>query len=292
MSRLFLTRSVAPEHREEKGREARNQFFRGIARGFAGAILFSLPLLMTMEMWQLGFYMDRIRMAVFLIVMFPMLVAISYYSGFRESRSWADNMADALVAYGIALTASAIVLLLFNVIHFDMPADEVIGKIALQSIPGAFGAVLASSQLGKEGGDPDEEERKESGGYGTEIVLMAGGAMFLAFNVAPTEEMILLAYKMTAWHGLILMVFTLGLLHAFVYAVNFRGEHDIPEGTPWWSLFFRYSVVGYAISLAVSGYVLWTFGRLDDFAITTYAMRTIVLGFPAGLGAAAARLIL
>jgi uncharacterized membrane protein len=28
----------------------------GLARGLGGAILFALPLLMTMEMWWLGFY--------------------------------------------------------------------------------------------------------------------------------------------------------------------------------------------------------------------------------------------
>ena len=33
----------------------------GVARAFGGAIFFSLPLLMTMEMWWLGFYMDRLR---------------------------------------------------------------------------------------------------------------------------------------------------------------------------------------------------------------------------------------
>ncbi|CAN7555305.1 DUF2391 family protein [Phenylobacterium sp. LjRoot225] len=36
---------------------------RGLARAVAGALIFSFPLLMTMEMWQLGFYMDRLRLA-------------------------------------------------------------------------------------------------------------------------------------------------------------------------------------------------------------------------------------
>jgi len=30
-------------------------FLVGLARAFAGAILFSFPILMTMEMWSLGF---------------------------------------------------------------------------------------------------------------------------------------------------------------------------------------------------------------------------------------------
>lgn len=81
-------------------------------------------------------------------------------------------------------------------------------------------------------------------------------------------------------------------MHAFVYAANFRGGHDAPAGTPWWSVFLRFTVVGYAISLAVSGYVLWTFGRFEGHAFAAYTAQTIVLGFPASVGAAAARLIL
>jgi uncharacterized membrane protein len=65
----------------------------------------------------------------------------------------------------------------------------------------------------------------------------------------------------------------------------------VPEGTPGWSVFLRYTVVGYAICLAISAYILWTFGR---YAGLSYEMVTvtIVLAFPAAIGAAVARLIL
>ena len=33
-----------------------------------GALIFAFPLLMTMEMWQLGFSMDRWRLVLFLVV--------------------------------------------------------------------------------------------------------------------------------------------------------------------------------------------------------------------------------
>lgn len=121
---------------------------------------------------------------------------------------------------------------------------------------------------------------------------MVAGALFLAFNVAPTEEMILIAFKMTPWHAIGLAVFSMLLLHAFVYAVDFKGEEDIPPGTPWWSIVLRFTVVGYAIALLISGYILWTFGRYEGHAPSMYLMQAIVLGFPASLGAAAARLIL
>jgi uncharacterized membrane protein len=38
--------------------------------------------------------------------------------------------------------------------------------------------------------------------------------------------------------------------------------------------------------------VLWTFGRFDGQLIQASTMQTVVLALPAGLGAAAARLIL
>jgi uncharacterized membrane protein len=42
----------------------------------------------------------------------------------------------------------------------------------------------------------------------------------------------------------------------------------------------------------VSAYVLWTFGRFDGEAPALVLTQAVVLGFPASLGAAAARLIL
>jgi putative integral membrane protein (TIGR02587 family) len=150
--------------------------------------------------------------------------------------------------------------------------------------------VLANSQLA--GGDGAEMRRKEEAGYGAQLFIMAAGAVFLAFNVAPTEEMILISFVMTPWHGVALVAASLLTMHGFVYASAFRGAPRVEHGTPGWSLFLRNTVVGYALALAVSAYVLWTFGRLEHGDPYIYLMMTLVLGFPAALGAAAARLIL
>lgn len=273
-------------------RELNRLFLRGLARAFAGAIIFGLPLLMTMEMWWLGFYMDRFKLALFMILMIPLLVALSRLSGFKNTLRWRDDIVDAFVAYGVGFTASALALFLMNVISFGMPLGEVVGKIALQAIPASFGAVLANSQFHDKEGEEREEEHRDQGGYGTELLLMAAGAVFLAFNLAPTDEMVLIAFMMTEWHAIALVAVSLLLIHAFVYAVDFKGQHTIPEGTPWWSIFMRYSVTGYVLSLAVSAYVMWTFGRYEDQGLTLYITMAIVLGFPASVGAAAARLIL
>lgn len=169
----------------------------GLARAFGGAIFFALPLLMTMEMWWMGFYLDRFRLALFMVLMIPLFIGLDHYSGFKQTSSWGEDVVDGTVAYGVGFVASALVLFLFNVIDPSMPAAEVIGKVAIQAVPAAFGAVLASSQFGGNGGSGEEQGRKEESGYGAELFFMAAGAVFLAFNVAPTEEMVLIAYQMT-----------------------------------------------------------------------------------------------
>jgi uncharacterized membrane protein len=77
-----------------------------------------------------------------------------------------------------------------------------------------------------------------------------------------------------------------------VYEVDFRGEHKRPADMGFWTLFLRFTVVGYALVLLVCFYLLWTFGRLDSTSVMAALMMTIVLAFPGALGAAAARLIL
>ena len=54
-----------------------------VARAFGGASIFGLPLLMTMEMWSLGGYVDRPRLIVMVVVNLPLLVALSHYIGFE-----------------------------------------------------------------------------------------------------------------------------------------------------------------------------------------------------------------
>ncbi len=265
-------------------------FLIGLARAFAGAILFALPLFMTMEMWTLGSTMDELRLALFLALIFPILGGLAYYAGFEESFDARDFVLNALVAYAVAFIASAAMLALLAVFGPGMSAGEIVGKIALQAVPGSIGAMLARSQLGGQAEDEEEERRRDT--YGGELFLATVGALFMAFNVAPTEEIVLIAQMMTGWHPVVLAGVSLLIMHAFVYAVEFRGQTALAPGISPWSEFLRLTVVAYALALLVCLYVLWTFGRADGLAFPELLTQTVVLGFPAALGAAAARLIL
>jgi putative integral membrane protein (TIGR02587 family) len=261
-----------------------------LARAFGGALIFSLPLLMTMEMWWLGFSMSRLRLALLLAVMVPFLTVLSHYRGFEKTVGWMDDLLDAFVAYAVAVAAATAILPLFGIIQWSMPIDEIVGKIALQAVPGSIGALLARSQLGAQ--DEQEQDRGVRESYGFEIFLMAVGGLFLSLNVAPTEEIQVIAFRISAWHVLGLITLSLAAMHAFVYFLEFRGGHKIPEQATGFGLFLRYTVTGYAVCLLVSLYVLWSLGRTDEVAAHQALTMALVLSFPAALGAAAARLIL
>jgi putative integral membrane protein (TIGR02587 family) len=278
------------EHRrgdEVRGQGPNRQFAIGLARAFGGAIIFSLPLLMTMEMWYLGSYIVDVRLALFLVLTIPLLIGLSHYIGFEDTFSFKDDALDAFVAYAVGFVAASVALLLFAVIQSGTHFNEIVGKITIQAVPGSIGAMLAQSQFGRE-----RKKRDRRAGYGYELFIMAVGALFLALNIAPTEEMVLIAQQMTDWHTLALALASLLIMHAFVYSLEFTGTVAIPEGTPFWNVFLRFTVGGYAIALIISMYVLWTFGRVDGLTIHQLITTVIVLGFPAAVGAAAARLIL
>ncbi|HSL46447.1 MAG TPA: DUF2391 family protein [Anaerolineales bacterium] len=170
-----------------------------------------------------------------------------------------------------------------------MSTDELIGKIALQAIPCSIGAILARRQLGV--GETHKEKRRTEQ-YGGKIFLMGIGATFLAFQLSPTEEMVLIGYQITGWHAAALAIISLGIMQAFLCSIEARGRTSAFSADFFWSVFMRFTIVGYALALLISLYVLWTFGRLDGFALGEAMMSIFVLSFPAALGASAARLIL
>lgn len=265
---------------------ANRGYAQGLGRAFGGALIFSFPLLMTMEMWELGLNMSRLRLALFLALGCPLVLGLAFYAGFREVDGRTDDLLDGLAALTVGFVVSASMLCLLGVIDVQDPVHLNVGKVALQAIPAAMGAVLARKQLA--GGGPDRGEDDHTASYRGELFLMAAGALFLAFNVAPTEEMVLIAYLMEPLHSVALVVVSVLLLHLLVFRLGFAGE-EAHEGHV--RAFWEFTLPGFGIALLISLYVLWTFGRLDGLAPAEIVSTMIVLGLPASLGAALARLV-
>lgn len=264
-------------------------YAKGLGRVLAGAAMFSLPILMTMEMWWLGFYLDRVHLVQFALVNFLVLVGLSRVSGFEATATWGDDVMDAFAAYAVAAVWSAAILLFLGIISFSQPPGELIGKIAVESVPASFGAMLASKQLGRTPDDPDARRTRAT--YWGQLFLMLAGALFLGFSVAPTEEMILISFLMTPAHSIALILLSIALLHGIVYTVGFRGQEQPDGPVEFWSVFARFTITGYAIAALVALYLLWTFGRIDGTNSPQVAAMVVVLAFPGAIGAALARLV-
>ncbi|KAA3515947.1 MULTISPECIES: TIGR02587 family membrane protein [Agrobacterium] len=297
MTRVILWRTRLGLKVGASGGFDTSKFLAGIARGVAGALLFALPMFMTMEMWELGFYMDRTRLLLLLLINLPLLIVLSRRIGFEQTSGWGQSVRDAVIAYALGMVASTLILSSIGVLRTGQTSHEIVGMIALLGVPASIGAMLGRSQLGGESDDEETEDdddpvQNRETSYGGELFLMAVGALFLNLNVAPTEEMILLSFKMTPWHGLVIIAASLIVMHGFVYALSFHGSHDLAEGTPSWHAFVRFTLPGYVIAGSISAYCLWTFHRTDDLGSTQVLMAIVILSFPGAIGAAAARLIL
>ena len=270
------------------------RFLTGLARAFAGAILFSFPIIMTMEMWWLGFTIDHYRLALFIIFAIPLLIGLSYFIGFEDTSSILDDVVDAFVAFAVGFATSATMLFLLNLVDFTMSSSEIIGKISIQAVVAAIGAMLAQSELGANKEEKEDEDRqRRNTSYAGELFLMMVGAIFLAMNPAPTEEIVLIGHKMTETSVVMLAIFSIVLMHVFVYNVGFRGQEEPkPEDSSFWSVFLRFTMVGYALVLVISLYLVWTFGHIQGLNFADTVKITIIMAFPGALGAAASRLII
>ena len=276
-----LTQDVAfPTNRE---------FLISVGRAFAGALIFALPMLMTMEMWELGVSLHPWRVATLLVAVLPLLLGLSHFSGIRYTAHWRDEVADVFVAILVSALTAVVILWIFGVISFDMSLREIISKLAMQFIPCSIGAMLARSQLGSSSASEDEEKSEPT--YFGELFLMMAGALFLSLSVAPTEETILIAFKMTATQEIYLAVLSLLVMQIFVYAAHFRGGHAF-EGMSIASEFLRFTLVGYVIVLLVSFCLMWLLGQTDGNSFNEVLSSCLVLSFPGAIGAAAARLVL
>lgn len=247
----------------------------------------------------MGFTMHPLQTAILLTATIPTLVGLAYYSGFEQPAGIVGAIVDAFVAYAVGAVIVTIILSTISVVQPTvMPLSEISGKIILQTIAASFGAILAASQMGGEREQQNDSEQALKHAHNSlpcylrELFVMYAGAIFLVLNIAPTEEVIAVALKMSAWHALALVVVSLLIMHAFVFKVKFYGQESMPEEQSAISVFLRFTMTGYAIALVVSLFCLWVFGRTEGTAFDETMMATVVLAMPGAVGAAAARLIL
>lgn len=259
---------------------------KGLGRAFGGALLVGLPALLMTERWSLGVVIPRWRLALLVVLTLFLVGGLSHHFGFRRGKKVGAVAAafEGVTAFAVGLVAAAVVLTIMSVVDPLASWGESLSVIVIQAPPGAVGASFARRQLGQGG-----QRTHERNSYHQELLVMTAGAVVFAASIAPAEEVVLLGGRMGPAEGVMLVVFSLVVMHAFVYVLEFKGGQDAPESLGLTFLVFTGGA--YVVGLAVSGYLLWTFGRYGGTGLETRVMEMVVLALPAGVGAAAARLV-
>ena len=260
-------------------------------RGLAGGLMFSLPLLYTMEMWWAGFIATPYRLAGLLAFTYVLLLGYNRFAGMHRDASWPEVFVDSVEELGLGLLTSAGVLFLLQRIEADTSASEALGKIVVEASVVAIGFSVGTAQLHAKEEDEREDIGDRDSGFGAELVMALCGAVLFAANVAPTEEILMIAvesdpFRLLGLAGLSLAIGSIVLYFSNVHrssaVVHREGALDVILG----------STVTYAVGLVAAAIMLWFFGRFDGVAAEIAVRQVVVLAFPGTLGASAGRLLL
>ena len=270
------------------------QSLREYARGLAGGLIFSLPLLYTAEVWWAGFVLSPWQLLLALPFTFVLLCGYNRFAGMRADANWLEVAIDSVEELGLGIVVSTIALLLLGRIRLDMPFVQATGVVAVEAIIVAIGVSVGTAQLGAS--DDDEhgmvgEDDDQPPRFGEQIVLAVCGALLFALNVAPTQEIQIIAIDTGAWRLIGLMALSLVLNSLVLFFSDFRGAQQFARSDNLVAVLVG-SIITYTLALAVSALTLWFFGRFDGMGVSICMAQTIVLGVAATLGASAGRLLI
>jgi putative integral membrane protein (TIGR02587 family) len=263
-------------------------------RGVAGGLMFSLPMLYTMEVWWVGFIAHPYRLLAYVVATLLLLLGYNRYAGIRRDSNMAEVAIESIEEMGIGLFLAALVLFLLGRITYGMAATEIAGVVVVEAMTVAIGVSIGTEQLGA-GGKKDKglggSSNKNAIHFGGQLVIAFLGAVLFAANLAPTEEIVIVAIE-TSWLKLMgVALFSLLIAFLILHYSDFKGaEEFVSADHP--TLMLLGTVLTYAIALSASALILWFFGRFDGVTMFTALAQTVALGLAATLGASAGRLLL
>jgi putative integral membrane protein (TIGR02587 family) len=180
--------------------------------------------------------------------------------------------------------------------------NEALGKIIYESAPFSLGVAVANSVLKGERKKaphehgqnylPSKSTNREINATLADIGATLIGAIFIAFSIAPTEEVSMLASAITPPWLLAMMAASLLISYGIVFVSGFTNQ---PKRHQQQGLFQRpmsETLMSYLVSLMAAAFMLWFFHQLStNDPWTVWLSHTIVLGLPATIGGAAGRLV-
>ncbi|TXK49819.1 TIGR02587 family membrane protein [Pontibacter qinzhouensis] len=277
---------------------------REYGQGIIGGLLFSFPMLFTMEVWWAGFSATPLQLLLLIVTTYMLLLGYNRYAGMRAETSWRSILIDSVEEMGIGLVLSFVVLFLLNRIRLEgMTIDEMLGKTILEAMAVSIGVSIGTAQLGvnsendKDNGKKPEEltaEPRQASWWSDKSSLLAlsfCGAIIVGGNIAPTEEVILLAIESEPYHILLLSILSVVLSLIAIYYSVLNGPEKHNHKSKLFNVAFD-TCLSYLVALVASAMCLWFFGRFQNVSFYVAVSQCIVLGVIATLGASAGRLLI
>lgn len=278
---------------------------RAIVRGGAGGFLFGIPLLYTVEVWAIGSSAQPPLLLTVLGATFVVVLLLTEIEGFRRTLSLhpLEAVLESIEALGIGLICAAIALVLLRRITPETPLSEMLGKLIFEGVPFSLGVALARSTLSRD--RLSLRNRRVLGRSGrfappnifnlrdTLIDLDATllGAVIIAFSIAPTEEIPIVAASLPPLWLLLVMAASLLLSYGLVFASGFTDRSERLQRGLLLSPITE-TLVAYLVALLASITMLVFFQQLNlQDPWQEWLSDTIVLGLPASIGGAAGRIV-
>jgi putative integral membrane protein (TIGR02587 family) len=260
-----------------------------------------------MEVWWIGSYTEPPLMLLVLAVTFIIVFLLNRTDGFRQLSPDRPLQAamDSVEALAIGILCVTTILVLLQEITWETALNEAVGKIILEGMPFAIGVALARSIMaeGQEKPEADAAEpqsksrsgQSESSNCYNPTLADAGatlvGTIFIAFNVAPTDEVTMLAAAVSPPWLLAIIVTSLIISYCIVFAAGFTTQARRLQQQGIFQKPIVETVMTYLLSLCAAACMLWIFHRLSlSDPWTTWLEQTLILGLPATIGGAAGRL--
>jgi putative integral membrane protein (TIGR02587 family) len=270
-----------------------------LVRAVSGGMLFGIPLLYTMEVWWIGSATQPARMAGVLLLTFVPVFLLTRTAGFRSTKDirWRDAAMDSVETVALALLSVAVLLVLLREITAATPLEEALGKVVYEATPFAIGSAIAQHVLRRGRAQADDDSSSSSADddalHATvkDVGATVIGSLFVAFNVAPTDEVPMLAAAMPPAWLLGVMAASLVVSYCIVFVAGFSDQEHRRSQQGVLQHPMTETVVSYLISLGTAAVMLWFFQRVsgqDPFDLTLAYV--VVLGLPAAVGGAAGRL--
>lgn len=278
------------------------QEIKEIINGASGGFLFGIPLLYTMEVWFIGSYIEPSILLGILSITFLIVLLLNRIEGFRpqESETVPVAIAETIETIAIGMTCAALMLIVLRRIDLQTPLAESLGKIVFEGVPFSLGVAFSRSLLN---GDSDIDFNKRSKHNQesarkmiwrdtlADFVATLIGALFVAFSIAPTDEIAVLAASASAIWLLAIIFISLLVSYGIVFAAKFTNYSDRRQQQGLFQSPQSETIISYLISLIAGLMMLWFFQKIgftDPWFI--WLRYGIILALPASIGGAAGRL--